>query len=62
MNKRKLGSFAPSVMLLALGVSAPGATDGGKIHRIGFLIQAPLPAARSSWEAFRQELNKLGWD
>ena len=60
MNKRKLGSFALCVMLLALCASAE-AQQAGKIFRIGFLDNSTASSIAVFLEAFRQELSKLGW-
>ena len=60
MNKRKLGSFALCVMLLALCASAE-AQQTGKIFRIGFLDNSTASGIAVLLEAFRQELSKLGW-
>jgi putative ABC transport system substrate-binding protein len=59
MNKRKLGSVALSVMLLALCLSAQ-AQQPAKIARIGFLLgSSPGPDPRI--EGFRQGLRELGY-
>jgi len=60
MNKRKLGSFALSAMLLALCASAE-AQQAGKIFRIGYLDSGTASGSAVLLEAFRQELGKLGW-
>src|SRR5262245_62395895 len=61
MNKRKLGSFALSVMLIALSFSAQ-AQQGGKIPRIGVLRSGSAASHASSHEAFRQGLRELGYE
>src|SRR5262245_20856200 len=60
MNKRKLGSFALSVMLFALCSSAE-AQQMGKVHRIGFLSGQSLSTISTRTEAFRQGLRELGY-
>jgi putative tryptophan/tyrosine transport system substrate-binding protein len=60
MNKRKLGSFALSVMLLALCCSA-SAQQPKKTSRIG-LLSGSGPATNPVYlEAFRQGLRELGY-
>jgi putative tryptophan/tyrosine transport system substrate-binding protein len=60
MNKRKLGSFALSVMLLALCYSA-SAQQPKKTSRIG-LLSGSGPATNPAYlEAFRQGLRELGY-
>jgi putative ABC transport system substrate-binding protein len=60
MNKRKLGGFALSVMLLALCFSAE-AQQAGKVPRIGILPPGPISERVHLWEAFRQGLRELGY-
>jgi putative tryptophan/tyrosine transport system substrate-binding protein len=60
MNKRKLGSFALCAMLLALCGSVD-AQQTGKVARIGFLDGTTASGMAVLLDAFRQELNKLGW-
>jgi putative ABC transport system substrate-binding protein len=60
MNKRKLGSFALSVMLIALGFPAE-AQQPAKVSRIGYLDDSTASNIAVRLEAFRQELSKLGW-
>jgi putative tryptophan/tyrosine transport system substrate-binding protein len=57
MNKRKLGSFALCMMLIALGF--PAEAQQPKIPRIGVL--RPGLAAAPNYEAFRQGLRELGY-
>ena len=59
MNKRKLGSFALSVMLIALGFPVE-AQQPKKLPKIGFLSSGGegSPAWR---ESFARELGKLGY-
>ena len=47
-------------MLLAFCASA-AAQQAGKIFRIGFLDNSTASGKAVLWEAFRQELSKLGW-
>jgi putative ABC transport system substrate-binding protein len=58
MNKRKLGSFALSVMLIALGFPVE-AQQAGNVHRIGFLSGTSLHAPTT--DGFRQGLRDLGY-
>ena len=59
-KKLKLGSLALCTMLFALCLPAQ-AQQTGKILRIGFLDQSTASGSAVLWEAFRQELSKLGW-
>jgi putative tryptophan/tyrosine transport system substrate-binding protein len=60
MNKRKLGSFALCVMLLALWLPAE-AQQPTKITKIGYLLSSTPAAAAHVVEAFRQGLRELGY-
>jgi ABC-type uncharacterized transport system substrate-binding protein len=60
MNKRKLGSFALSIMLNALCFPVL-AQQPGKIFLIGFLDPSNASGSAVLVDAFRQELTKLGW-
>jgi ABC-type uncharacterized transport system substrate-binding protein len=60
MNKQKLGSFALSVMLIALSFPAE-AQQTGKVFRIGFLDPSTATGNVVLLEAFWQEMRKLGW-
>src|SRR5262249_41758994 len=60
MNKRKLGSFALGVMLIALGFPAD-AQQLKKVHRIGFLGGASASSYAVRIDAFRQGLYELGY-
>jgi putative ABC transport system substrate-binding protein len=60
MNKRKLGSFALCVMLLALWLPAE-AQQPGKIPRIGLLISASAAATAPFIDALQQGLRELGY-
>jgi ABC transporter substrate binding protein len=60
MNKRKLGSCALCVMLLALCASA-AAQQPTKIPRIGYLAAASASADSARYEAFRLGLSELGY-
>ena len=57
---KKLGSFALSVMLIALGVPAK-AQQPKKVPRIGFLGGASSSSYAVRIDAFRQGLNELGY-
>jgi hypothetical protein len=58
MTKKVIG-LALGALLFALSVSAH-AQQGGKIFRIGLLDGGTAGGSAVLWEAFRQELNKLG--
>jgi putative tryptophan/tyrosine transport system substrate-binding protein len=60
MNKRKLGSFALSVMLIAFGFPVE-AQQPRKVSRIGWLGGASASALASRLDAFRQGLRELGY-
>jgi len=60
MNKRKLGGFALSVMLIALAFPAE-AQQPGKVPRIGYLIGSSLSSFATRTEAFWQGLRELGY-
>src|SRR5437899_11284632 len=60
MNKRKLGSFALCAMLSALCASAE-AQQPTRGVRIGYLDNSTAAGSAVLLDAFRQELNKLGW-
>jgi putative tryptophan/tyrosine transport system substrate-binding protein len=60
MNKRKLGGFALSMMLLALWLPAE-AQQPKKVPRIGYLAAASVSANAARTEAFRQGLRELGY-
>ena len=60
MNKRKLGSFALCVMLLALCSSAD-AQQPKKVPRIGFLAAPSQSFFSARAEGFRQGLRNLGY-
>ena len=60
MNKRKLGSFVLSVMLLALSVSAQ-AQQPKKVPRIGYLSSADAANDFPRAEAIRLALRTLGY-
>jgi putative tryptophan/tyrosine transport system substrate-binding protein len=60
MNKRKLGSFALSVMLFALCASAE-AQQPKKVPRIGYLGATSRSINPARVEAFRQGLRELGY-
>ena len=52
---RRLATFFLTTASLA------EAQQAGKIHRIGFLDGGSAAGSAVLWEAFRQELTKLGW-
>jgi ABC-type uncharacterized transport system substrate-binding protein len=56
----KIFCFILSTVLFALGFSAD-AQQSGKIFRIGFLDAGTAAGSAVLVDAFRQELNKLGW-
>jgi putative tryptophan/tyrosine transport system substrate-binding protein len=58
--KRKITVLALSAMLFVLSVPAQS-QQTGKVHRIGFLDGSTASGMAGLLEAFRQELNKLGW-
>jgi putative tryptophan/tyrosine transport system substrate-binding protein len=58
--ERKITILALSAMLFALSGSV-GAQQTGKIFRIGFLDTGTASGMAVLVDAFRQELNKLGW-
>ena len=60
MNKRKLGSFALGVMLIALGFPAE-AQQATKVRRIGYLTGSSPSARSARIEAFGQGLRELGY-
>src|SRR5262249_56400731 len=60
MNKRKLGSFALFVMLIAPGFAAE-AQQPKKVPRIGFLGFTSLSAIAARIEAFQQGLREFGY-
>ena len=60
MNKRKLGSFASSVMLIALGFPAE-AQQPGKVPHIGILTTFSPSVIAARIEGFRQGLRELGY-
>jgi putative ABC transport system substrate-binding protein len=59
-KKLKVICFALCVMLFVLCGSA-NAQQPGKIFRIGYLDPSTVSGSAVLWEAFRQELSKLGW-
>ena len=58
--KGKITVFALCAMLFALCGSVD-AQQSGKIFRIGILDPSTVSGSAVLWEAFRQELYKLGW-
>jgi ABC-type uncharacterized transport system substrate-binding protein len=60
MKRAVVPSILVAVVLLAVGVIAE-AQQTGKVPRIGFLDASTASGSAVLWEAFRQELSKLGW-
>jgi putative tryptophan/tyrosine transport system substrate-binding protein len=60
MNKRKLGSFALSVMLLVLSASAD-AQQPKKVHRIGYLSSVDPATDSPRSEGIRLALREIGY-
>ena len=60
MNKRKLGSFALCVMLIALGFPAE-AQQPTKVPRIGYLSNTDAATDSSRAEGIRLALRELGY-
>jgi putative tryptophan/tyrosine transport system substrate-binding protein len=58
--KKKIITLALCAMLFAISFSAH-AQQPGKIFRIGVLDPSTASGSMVFWEAFRQELGKLGW-
>ena len=58
--KKKIAMLTLCAMLFALYLPAD-AQQTGKIVRIGFLDSSTAAGSAVLWEAFRQEMNKLGW-
>src|SRR5262245_60381286 len=58
--RRKITIFTLCAMLCAL-CNSVGAQQTGKIFRIGILDPSTASGSAVLWEAFRQELHKLGW-
>jgi hypothetical protein len=58
--KKKITLLTLSAMLLVLYGSVD-AQQTGKIPRIGFLDSSTASGSAVLWEAFRQEMSKLGW-
>jgi ABC-type uncharacterized transport system substrate-binding protein len=60
MNKAGWSSILVATLVLVFGVAAD-AQQTGKIFRIGRLDVSTASGGAVFWEAFRQELSKLGW-
>jgi putative ABC transport system substrate-binding protein len=60
MKRAAVPSILIAMVLLALGVIAE-AQQTGKIFRIGFLDTSTASGSAVLWDAFRQEMRKLGW-
>src|SRR5215470_758665 len=58
--RKKITTLALCALLLALS-SVVDAQQAGKIFRIGFLDASTASGSAVLLDAFRQELNKLGW-
>ena len=59
-NLKWVGLFIIVVALTVCGARAE-AQQAGKVFRIGFLDQSTASGSAVLWEAFRQEMLKLGW-
>ena len=59
-KRKKLFCLAIGVLLLVLYVAAEG-QQPPKLHRIGFLTNAPFSAVSAGHEAFQQGLRELGY-
>src|SRR5256885_16908250 len=59
-NRKWAGLFTIVVALTVCGARAD-AKQAGKIFRIGFLDSGTASGSAVLVEAFRQEMNKLGW-
>src|ERR1700752_2588557 len=60
-NPKLVGLLAIVVVALTLCGAVATAQQPGKIFRIGFLDSSTASGSEVLVEAFRQELNKLGW-
>src|SRR4030095_15319439 len=60
MKKAAVPSILVAVVLFALGVTVE-AQQAGKNPRIGFMDSTTASGSAVLWDAFRQELSKLGW-
>ena len=58
--RKKIFGLALSALLFALCGSVD-AQQAGKVFRIGVLDASTDSGSAVNWEAFRQELSKLGW-
>jgi len=59
-NRKWVGMIALALAFVMCGAVA-AAQQPGKIFRIGFLDPSTASGSADLWEAFRQELSKLGW-
>ena len=57
----KMGGIVAIVVALTVGGTGVEAQQPGKIFRIGFLDNSTASGSAVLVDAFRQELNKLGW-
>jgi hypothetical protein len=58
---KKIFTLAVAALLFALCRSVD-AQQAGKVFRIGILDPSTASGSAVLWEAFRQELTKLGWN
>ena len=58
--KKKITVLTLCAMLFAL-CSSTHAQQTGKVARIGFLDTSTASGSAVLWDAFRQEMRKLGW-
>ncbi len=62
-DKSMMKTILVWLLATAILISAPAAQaqQPGKILRIGFLDASTASSSAAQWQAFRQELSKLGW-
>ena len=58
--KKKIFGIALGALLFALWLPAEG-QQAGKVHRVGILDRTTVSNSAVLWDAFRQEMRKLGW-
>src|SRR5438094_6973629 len=61
IQKRKWAGLFTIVLALTVCGAKADAQQAGKIFRIGFLDSGTASGSAVLVEAFRQEMNKLGW-
>ena len=61
IQNRKLAGIVAIVLTFIFGGVEARAQPTGKVPRIGFLDASTASGSAVLWEAFRQELRKLGW-